>query len=103
MAGLRLVLILLLSVAGDFAPSSLLEPLESAEEFEEALHRSRGRRPLRLIREVSLPAPVAQAPVVSVLSAARVAGESSRRPPPVGQVRKSPPAVPDSASASDDH
>ena len=103
MAALRFVLILLLSVAGDFTPSSLPETVESAEESEEVLHRSRSRRPLRLIREVSVPSPVAQVQAVSALTAERRLRESPRRPPPRGQMRKSPPSVPDSASASDDH
>ena len=103
MAGLRLVLILLLAVAGDFAPSPLLEAREGVEESEETFHRSRSRRSLRLIQKVSLPTSARQVQAVSVLSPARVPKEPSRRTLAWGQTRKTPPPIPDSASRSEDH
>jgi hypothetical protein len=103
MAGLRLVLILLLSVAGDLVVPPLPEAMDSVGESEEALHRTRGRRPLPLIRELSVPSMVRPAQASPVLARTRASGESARTTRAGSTARRSPPPVPDSASPADDH
>lgn len=103
MAVLRIVLILLLSAIGDFAFPPLVEATESVEESEGASHRQRGRRSLRLIRAVSVPAPERQVQAASIPSPARVSGEPARRRAIGSRMQKIPAPVPDCASVSEDH
>ncbi len=96
MGRFRLLLILMLVAAVDLGSPVLPQAAEASEEFEEAAHAR--RRVLRLVHvEAPVPAPVRKV----ALAAPRPARHrpSARRTP----VRKLPPPLPESASASDDH
>jgi hypothetical protein len=102
MAALRIVLILLLSVTGDFTLPLQLEAMESVEESEAALHRQRGRRSLRLVRAVFVPSPERQGQPTSLRSPARLSGKPAARRAIGGGMQKVPAPVPDSAPVSED-
>ena len=103
MSSLRLAFILLLTVALDLSP---LPPphasWEVGEEFEEAAHPRRSRRPLAAVRNV------AEASVAPGARAARYDTPPRPRPafrpaPVVVSIRKLPPSRSDSASAPEAH
>jgi hypothetical protein len=96
MGRFRLLLILMLVAAVDLGSPVLPQAGEAAEEFEEATHARR-----RMLRLVHTEAPTPAAVRKVALAAPRPAPHrpSARRAP----VRKLPPPLPESASASDDH
>jgi hypothetical protein len=102
MAALRLALILFLSLGLDPASLSPVESVEVFEEFEETLHRSQSRRPVRPLQEIGHPSVAHQAQAAFVLPP-RPATPLTHRPPAGGLMRKVPPPVSDPASASEDH
>lgn len=104
MGSLRFLLILLLTVVLDLSP---LPPphatSEVTEEFEEAAHSQRGRRPFRLVRD-TVPSPVAHEARVEELRHARPLPRWPSRPAStVVPIRKLPPSLSESTSAPDAH
>lgn len=104
MAALRLAIILVLSVTGACAPSSLIEAMGVVEASEEEVyHRSGGRQSLRPIRAaLPPPSPVRQIQAASGQPPVRVSGAAARRPTTEAPPRRTPSAVSDSPPASDD-
>jgi hypothetical protein len=100
---LRFFLILLLSVALDFSSPVMPEGMEGLEEFEEASHRARARRSVRLAREHAGP-PVRQpVPHVQTRPAPAVRVAPLRRPVSDIGLRKVPVTIADSTSTPEDH
>jgi hypothetical protein len=100
MAGLRWLLILLLSLGGEIvvAPSGA-EALETLEESEEGLHRARGRRVVHPLRAARPAVPVAPSVTAPRRAGAR---QPSRRPPARPSPKKIPSALADTASSPED-
>jgi hypothetical protein len=99
----RFILILLLTVVLDLSVPMPHGSAEATEEFQEAAHAARGRRPFRLVRQ-SVATPVARGTAVLERHETRRRGvEFVRRtaPPPV--IRKQPPAFSDSSASPDAH
>ncbi len=95
--------IVLFSAALDFSSPPVPEALEGFEEFEEALHSARGSRSLRHVRDVSVPTAARQIRTESVPAMRRAVREPLSRTVPDRRARKVPPALPESASAPEDH
>jgi hypothetical protein len=99
---LRLLTVLLLSVALDLAAPVTPEALETSEQFEEAAHGIRPRRAMVLARNAATPAP-RDTHHARVQRPARVGIEVARRIVTLVPARKAPPPVAESSSAPEDH
>jgi hypothetical protein len=103
MSRLRFLLILFLAVALDVSGPVKTEALDPTEEIEETLHRGRGGRVFRLIRESATAATVHR---VAIAPVSPIPIVRSHRPRPVStdvRVRKAPPPVSAASSAPEDH
>jgi hypothetical protein len=98
MGRFRLLLILMLVAAVDLGSPVLPQASEAAEEFEETTHaRRRVRRSLHV--EAATPAAVRKVALAVPRPVPRRPSTRSSAAP----VRKLPPPLPESSSASDDH
>jgi hypothetical protein len=103
MSRFRFMLILLLTVALDLSVPIPHGTAEATEEFQEAEHVTRGRRPFRLVRATAV-TPVARETAVVERHEVRRRGVAFARrttPPPV--IRKQPPAFSDSSASPEAH
>src|SRR5262245_12261896 len=102
MAAIRLVLLLILSVALEVAGPLGPDVMESLEGSQEAARASAHPR-LRLDREVHAPSKRDPDQTTTASRPPAGAGNQHNRPLTGGWVRKWPPAASDSASSPEDH
>ena len=103
MSRFRFFLILLLTVALDLSsPLPSHASSQVVEEFEDAFHALRGRRPVRVVRD-ALPARIAHETAMVERQSRRFVAEPVRRTAPAVLILKQPPKVAESPSAPDAH
>jgi len=103
MVGLRLVLFLVLSVVLDSSALLVPESMEGLKEPQEAVRVLHRRQPLRSVRDVSVPPAAGPTQTILVQPIQATSWKPPARPVTSGWVRKTPPSVPDSPSAPEDH
>jgi hypothetical protein len=105
MGSIRFFLILLLTVALDLSSPVPQQhgASESTEEFSEAVHAQRGRRPFRHVRDSVAPTVARENRAVELHRPLHAAAVARRPAPTTVTVRKLPPSVADSSITPEDH